>query len=268
MSLATTIVHKIPPRFKQALRRNRQIDILLRRSFALVMRVSGRTAIIESGPLAGMRLAISEHTSHTYIRGTYEVEMQRALDRLVRPGDICYDLGASIGYMTLLMARKAKWVYSFEPAPHAAKQIVANIRVNDLSNVEIVRRPVSDSERDVEFALTDNAYGSSIARDNKWPMLKLHSTSLDRFVEDHPIPHFLKIDVEDEEVRVLKGATRLLAEQRPRICCELHSLRSANEVLEILAHKDYFVTKLDGSPFVPPRNVSTGEEPQILAVPR
>ena len=161
MSLASTIVHKIPRRFKQALRRNRQIDIFLRRSFALVLRIGGSTVGIESGPLVGLRLAISEHTSHTYIRGTYELDMQQALDRLVRPGDICYDLGASIGYMT----------------------------------------PISDSERDVEFALTNNAYGSSIARDNKWPTLKLQTTTLDRFVEDHPAPNLLKIDVEDEEVR-------------------------------------------------------------------
>ena len=268
MSLAATIVHKIPRRFKQALRRNCQIDIFLRRSFAFVQRIGGSTVGIESGPLAGLRLAISEHTSHTYIRGTYELDMQQALDRLIRPGDICYDLGASIGYMTLVMARKAKRVYSFEPAPHAAKQMLANIRANHLPNIMIIRQPISDSERDVEFALTNNAYGSSIARDNKWPTLKLQTTTLDRFVEDHPAPHLLKIDVEDEEVRVLQGASRLLAKQRPRICCELHSVESVHKILEILADARYSVTRLDGSPFVPPRNISTGEEPQILAVPR
>jgi FkbM family methyltransferase len=223
--------------------------------------------MIESGPLAGLRLSVSEHTSHTYIRGTYEQEMQQALDRLVRPGDICYDLGASIGYMTLLMARKARAVYSFEPAPHAAKEIAANLRANQFTNTVIIRRPVSDSERDVEFALTDNAYGSSIARDSKWPTVRLRTITLEEFVKHHPAPDLLKIDVEDEEVRVLKGATRLLVDYRPRMCCELHSVESVMGVLKILADARYSVTRLDGSRFVPPSVVSHGAEPRILAVP-
>src|ERR1700756_1977605 len=64
MSIAATIAHSVPPRLKQALRRNRRVDVLLRRSFAFLLRVGGKTVMIESGPLAGLRLSVSEHTSH------------------------------------------------------------------------------------------------------------------------------------------------------------------------------------------------------------
>jgi FkbM family methyltransferase len=236
-------------------------------SFASALRVDSDVADIAAGPMRGIRLAVSVHVSHAHLSGTSELSTLNALAKLVRPGYICYDLGASIGYMSLLLARTARHVYAFEPAPHAAEQIRRNAAVNGFTNITVVPLPVSNDVREVEFALTDVAYGSAIARgESTWPKLKLATTTLDHFIEDHPLPDLMKIDVEDEEARVLEGATRLLQSGCTTICCELHSAESALTVTRLLSAAGYRLTNLTGQPLVLPERIVPGEV-QMIAYP-
>jgi FkbM family methyltransferase len=186
-------------------------------------------------------LVVSPHISYAYLSGEYEAKTTEQIDRLVQSGFVCYDLGASIGYMTLLMARKARHVYSFEPAPHAMRELEQNVAANRLVNVTTVAAPVSDSPRVVEFALTDNAYGSSIANPNsdKWPKIRLTCVRLDDFVESHELPDFIKVDVEAEEGRVLEGSRAILKRSKPIIYCELHTPECAEHVYRILTEYGY-----------------------------
>ncbi|MGH7554427.1 MAG: FkbM family methyltransferase, partial [Longimicrobiales bacterium] len=169
--------------------------------------------------MKGLKLVCGPHVSHAHLRGMYEREMLEAIDPLIEPSFVCYDLGASIGYISLLMARKCRHVFAFEPAPHAIEEIRKQTAANQLQNVTIVPLPVSGDEREVSFTLTDGAFGSAINENEKrWPIVKLRTTTLDRFIETHPAPDFIKIDVEGEEGRVLEGARSLLVSKRPRIC--------------------------------------------------
>lgn len=256
-----------PSFIKRWVHKNRLIDHMSRRIFSGAVGIDGSVIQIQSGPLAGIKLVVTEHISHAHISGTYELETQRAIDRLISSGFVCYDLGASIGYLSLLMARKTKQVYSFEPAPHAAEQLRKHAAANGLNNISIVSSPVSDSERIVEFALTDNAYGSSIVGSpSKWPTLKLTTITLDAFATTHPLPNFIKMDVEGEEGRVLQGARTILREKQPLICCELHSEEAAREVQEILTEYGYRITTLDGRPFEISGPIIPGDV-QIIATP-
>lgn len=210
---------------------------------------------------------MSEHVLSSHISGAYERKTQVAIERLVWPGAVCYDLGASIGYFSLLMARKASCVYAFEPAPHAAEEIRKHATANGFQNIAVVGAPVSNSEREVTFSLTDVAYGSCIVESQtKWPTLTLTTITVDGFAMTHPSPDFLKIDVEGEEARVLSGAQSILREKRPVICCELHSEKLAKEVESILSGNGYRLTTLDGQPFHAGGSVVAGDV-QILALP-
>jgi len=101
--------------------------------------------------------------------GLTRADVQRAIDRYLSSGSICYDIGASIGYMSLLMARSAEHVYAFEPAPHAAEELRGHARCNGFDNITLVPAAVSDSGRPVVFSVTDNAYGSRIrAGSRRW----------------------------------------------------------------------------------------------------
>lgn len=261
-------VTRLTPRFiKTWIQSNPTVYHNFRKAFSLFVGLEGKTVAIESGPMKGMTLAVSEHISHAHIRGTYELDTQIAVERLLVPGGVCYDLGASIGYLSLLMARKARKVFAFEPSVHAAAEIRKHAAANQLENIAIVPSPVSDSVRTVRFTLNDNTYGARIAEgQSKWPTTELVTITLDDFVKNNPLPDLIKIDVEDEEAKVLRGARSILRERKAVVCCELHSEKSAREVGEIFREYGYKVTDLHGHAFEISGPIVPGEV-QILAMP-
>jgi FkbM family methyltransferase len=259
------VAEHTPRKLKLAVHRVHFLDKALMSLYGSL--VKDKVISIEEGPMRGIKLATSRHTSHAHITGSYERDVQNAIDGMVREGDICYDLGASIGYMTLLMARRAKHVYSFEPAPHAIAEMRRHLAVNDMRNVTVVPSPVSDGVRAVRFCLTDAAYGSGINEtETRWPVLQLETTTLDLFARDHPIPDFLKMDVEGEEGAVLDGAHEILAHRKTSICCEVHNREAARSVIGTLEQFGYKVTLLDGSTAKVPEELVAGEF-HVLARP-
>lgn len=245
------LVSRLTPRvLKSWVHKSRILDRIARKSFSFFSSLDGRTAVIEKGPMNGILLALGEHISHAHITGQYEIETQKVIDRLVRPGFVCYDLGASIGYLSLLMAKKARQVYAFEPAPHAAAEIRRQASANGFQNITIVPAPVSDRKRTVLFSLTDVAYGSCIVEGKtKWPTLELTAITLDEFVLSNSFPDFIKIDVEGEEGKVLQGAKSILEKRKTLFCCELHSAGAAKEVHDVLSMHGYQMWTLTGEPF-------------------
>lgn len=255
----------MPTALKTFIHHHQFLDRFSRRVYGGMM--GSHTVDIEEGPMKGLKLVTGPNVSHAHVRGIYEQETMTAIDGQVRPGFICYDLGASIGYVTLLMARKARHVYAFEPAPHAAAEMRRQLAANEMNNVSIVLDPVSHNEREVSFALTDAACGSAINEtETRWEILKLRTTTLDRFAERNPPPDFIKIDVEGEEGPVLEGSRGLLRTKRPVICCELHSVEAARHVCRVLEESGYRVRQLNGEPFVVPDEIVAGDV-QVMAMP-
>jgi len=75
---------------------------------------------VAAGGLQGLRLSLDMQTEKDYWLGTYEPELQAAVADLVKPGMQVYDVGANIGYVSLLLARRvgaAGHVYAFEALP-------------------------------------------------------------------------------------------------------------------------------------------------------
>lgn len=267
-SSAIGVARYTPKFIKNWIHGNPSVYNNFRKAFSFFVSLEGNTATIESGPMKGMMLVVGEHVSHAHIRGTYELETQLALDRLVPSRSVCYDLGASIGYLSLLMAKKACQVFAFEPSVHAAAEIRKHAAANHMDNIVIIPSPVSDSVRTVRFTLNDNAYGARIAEgQSKWPTTELMTITLDDFVSTNPSPDFIKIDVEDEEAKVLQGARSILREHKAILCCELHSETSAREVKQILSEYGYDLTDLLGRPFEISGPIVPGEV-QIIALPK
>jgi len=264
--LAIHAAAKLPSGVKAFLHRHRHLDRISRLWFRALLG-SGEVTI-EAGPLCGWRLASSEHISHAHVRGVYEREVQEAIARIVKPGWICYDLGASIGYLSLVMVKAgARRVYAFEPAPHAAEEIRRNFQANGVDNYTIVANPVSDSIRPVRFGITDVAYGSAIAYSpTRWPTIEVMTVTLEAFVKEHEFPDFVKIDVEGEEEKVLEGARSILAERRTIFCIEVHTFEDAVQTKRILEEYGYRVTSLSGEEFVISSEIKAGNV-QVLAWP-
>src|SRR5262249_37240789 len=87
-----------------------------------------------------------------YWFGDFDPWVGRTLARLVSPGEIVCDVGASIGDTALPLAAHVGptgHVYAFEPFPAARECLMANIRANGCANVTVIEHALSDASGEV-----------------------------------------------------------------------------------------------------------------------
>lgn len=136
--------------------------------------------------------------------------------RLVPPGGIAVDVGAYIGVYTLLAAKivgSEGKVYAFEPDPRNCAILRRNVALNRLQGVvRVFEAAASDYTGSAKFFLNDgDASASSLVR--PYPRAREITVScvrLDEVLTDVDAIHFMKVDVEGAEVKVLQGAERLI----------------------------------------------------------
>jgi len=140
--------------------------------------------------------------------------------RVVKEGDIVVDLGANVGYYSLLAARlvgKKGKVYAFEPAPINYSLLIKNIELNGYDNIVPVQKAVSNVTGTVKLFLDDeNAGRHTIYQPNgNRKFVEVESVTLDEFFEDEQCPiNVAKIDIEGAEMAAFLGMERLLRENK------------------------------------------------------
>lgn len=213
--------------------------------------------IISAGPLKGFKLEINVRYDKSFWLATHEPHLQVALEKIIRPGWIVYDIGAYIGYFTLLsslLCREGGKVLAFEPESKNFSRLIKNIALNNLSNVEVFPTAISDRSGWGEFrpgnTLAEGSLisgGKEAGQSSDLPVYtRTRVESLDNMVfrEGVSPPRGIKIDVEGNEVRVLTGMSRILKEFHPVIICEVHSALLGREVCDKLSREDYLIFKL------------------------
>lgn len=193
---------------------------------------------ILSGPLKYSRWLMHSGV-HTYWRGAYEPELSRALHRLVKPGGICYDCGANVGYFTLLLSKLAGpqgRVFAFEPLPANAVSLRKHVQMNHCSNVEVIEAAITDHSGMVHFEPHQ-----SMSRIESGGSLTVRCISLDTL--NLPPPDLMKIDVEGAEMDLVAGAKNLILSHRPVILMSLHiEIKAARDFADWLCSLGYSVT--------------------------
>ena len=145
------------------------------------------------------------------------------LPRLVKPGDVCWDIGANAGAYTLPMARLGARVYAFEPVPHSRRTLERAVRLACVSNVSVLPLALSDRHGPARMSVPVEGFygGFYMAALDDGGEVEVEVTTIDRLVESGiPLPDFIKCDVEGAEGRVLDGAAGLLARHRPILLLE------------------------------------------------
>jgi FkbM family methyltransferase len=207
----------------------------------------GEALPILSGPLRGVQW-IPESSLHTCIAGDYEPETQDVLLRHIPRGSTVYDVGANVGFLTLLAARivgEQGRVVAFEPLRDAVQFLRRHLELNGLENVQVVEAAVSRSPGRAAFQHGGDIRRGRLAVDGTGAV-EVKVVGLDDFcASGHaPAPDFLKIDVEGGELDVLLGAERILTKVRPLIALSTHGTDTHKTCCELLQRWGYDIEAL------------------------
>lgn len=154
-----------------------------------------------------------------FASGKYELDTRLLLESLLRPGMVVVDLGAYLGYFSLIAAKhvgeKGK-VYAFEPDPTNYALLLKNIRANHYDNIIIaVQKAVSSQGGSVPLFLSEQeGSGTSLYQvsSSGTRSVMIEATTLDEFFESEGWPpvHVIKMDVEGAEKAALEGMKQLV----------------------------------------------------------
>jgi len=210
-------------------------------------------ARVENGPGKGLWLELNPRTGQQYLHGEVETAVQNILEKKLKPGMVFYDLGANIGFFSLLASRlvgPAGKVYSFEPDREVADRLRRNVAKNACANVTVIEAGIWSTSGNVNFLTADpsspdRGVGKFISGDDHAQGTPTRCVSLDDFIRSAPGPDAIKCDVEGAEVEALRGAQKLIEDCHPWILCEMHSDANDKFVRKFLGDRHYDTESLD-----------------------
>jgi FkbM family methyltransferase len=247
-----------------------------------------RPTRIRAGPLADMRFRVpvdadpGRYHREIYTRGDYEDSVAACLERLVRPGHVCADVGAHLGYFTLLLARLVEEtgrVFSFEASPVNHAALRANVALNRLQhrvtceNAALVENDGPSAIRLFPGRFPDRSseWTTSLdfaSREDEHPMrrepLMVPAVALDDAVPERMPLQVVKMDIEGGEARALRGMTRLLRHAKPTIVLEYHG-KVGWPGIEALIEAGYSFESMSGEPLPGPPSPDTEVPEQVVA---
>lgn len=202
--------------------------------------------------------------------GVYDLAVSETLWRLCDAGETALDLGANIGYMTALLARRvgrAGRVLSFEAHPAVAAELQANVSrwqtlIGD-AVIQVRAVALSDSEGTVRLELppdfftgnrglgrviADDANGAPVSNSS---VVSVPSTTLDACLTGISQVGVAKMDVEGHEEAVLRGAEQALRDRRIRDWVFEHHPVYPSAVTDVFERHGYQVFQIQKQFFKP-----------------
>jgi len=190
----------------------------------------------------------------------YEPAITALIKRIVRRGDVCLDIGANIGTLTLIMAFSTGpegKVIAVEPNPVIASRLQDNINLNRLTNCICIQAAVSNKEgtTTLHCAQTDSFHQgwSSLKSSDRTPnqisVDVIRGRSLNEKIASGPLS-FIKIDVEGHDLIALKELHEAIFTHRPHIVMEYSkrhweehgsTIEEATAFLNDFQYKIYFI---------------------------
>jgi FkbM family methyltransferase len=218
-------------------------------------------ATISTGLGKGLRFSSGSSNPH-YEIGDNEIPVQDVLAKYVLPGGVFLDVGANVGFMTVIGARLVGpqgRVYAFEPVSANANLIRRNAAQNNFTNVFVIEQAASNATGSGRLIMAAYSGGSALAIADRphdavgervVPTLRIDDAIAQGLIG---VPTFAKIDVEGAESQVLEGMIRTLERDRPTVLFEVDGAEAgtvrgkADVCCGILEGCGYAVTRLYGS---------------------
>lgn len=179
--------------------------------------------------------------------GEFEPESTRVVEKLVGPGDVALDVGANIGYFTLLLSRlvgERGRVIAFEPTEHYGNVLRRNLSANGVRNCRVESLGLSNEEGEWLASIGDSSATLHWVSPDEKPRLReaIRLERLDDIGDRLGLDRldFIKIDVDGHEPLFFEGAWQTLERFRPVILVEVsephyrHAGTSAADFYDIL----------------------------------
>ncbi len=177
--------------------------------------------------------------------------LKKSVFNKVENNSIAIDVGANIGYYSVLFSTIFSEVLSVEPHPTTCRILTANLAINAAHNVHVVQKGASSTTKFAELQVPHNGNlgWSSL---NRWDVpggssqVAIELDRLDEIYRQSPVFEkkvgFIKIDVEGHESDVISGATSIIEKNQPLVFFEVNSKNAGVtccELLESLGYKTF-----------------------------
>jgi FkbM family methyltransferase len=218
------------------------------------------------------RLDLSEGFDFAIYLGLFERSTVLALQRLVSPGDVVFDIGANIGGHTLGLARSigpSGRVFAFEPTDFAFAKLKCNLALNPEleartfpQQILLAAEPGGTAPQEIYASWPLEKEDDSVHPKHRGRLVTARGASvdtLDGFVERQRIDrlNLIKIDVDGSELPVLQGGLEVLKRFRPILVIEMspyihaENLHSFGALVDLLRSAGYFLQDETASKSIP-----------------
>lgn len=213
-----------------------------------------------------MNVVIPDNVSTAlYLNGCFEADDSKALIESLNKGDTFIDIGAHIGYYSMLACRlvgNSGKVICFEPTPSTYGLLLKNLQGK--TNVKAENLAVYSVQTNMEF----NDYGLKYMVFNSFKKARLNdidleakhinvqTTTLDIYCRLNNVnPSFIKIDAESVELHVLQGAVEMIKKSKPKFMIEVGDFEhiekgSTYKIINFLIEFSYEVFEYNGKSFI------------------
>ncbi len=162
--------------------------------------------------------------------GCYEKELGDLLKKMLRANDVFIDIGANIGYFSLLSANisPSVKVISFEPVKALFEKLNENISINDNKNILTINAAIGEvnEQRELFLSDTDNLGMSSFQQPENYSgrKEKVQVMVFDDWFKTSGLTKIdlIKLDIEGSELAALKGMSAVLEKQKPSLIVEIN----------------------------------------------
>lgn len=179
--------------------------------------------------------------------GEWEPWETAVVRTIVHTGAVSFDIGANIGYFSLLMSDLSGptgEVHCFEPTTYGFNRMLQNIALNGhlpIENLRLNKKGILSAETLREEAL-EARFSQRVAANTEAERIAF--TTVDKYVEQHNIEtvDFIKIDIDGHDMEAMKGASQTLTEKRPLVLAEFNSVALKQHGASVAEYADIFMT--------------------------
>jgi FkbM family methyltransferase len=197
--------------------------------------------------------------SYMYFIGEFERYETKKFIHAINPGNVVMDLGANIGYYSLIASKyigHEGHVFSFEASPKVYESLCKNCSLGN-KNISHFNLAIADKEGKLKFNLPQNPQeqGSGSLSTNNTGDIEVESISIDQFVQTENITRldFIKMDIEGAEVKAFLGMKETISKYKPKMLFEFSPSRyedieitqfeSLVKIMKDLRYKFRFLTR-------------------------